>query len=313
MMWFAIALMWIGALQDPQPQKEPLTLTAVPDKTEAALGDEIQFEVKLENTGEKAARIPELTLERRSVSFEITIPGPAGKPPRTFTYAITRGDAHIAQRLPLPEVVLPIGKAVVELFRLPTLKPGDMDIVVKFAGPEKELRSAPIKVKVSASQSGSKVGAIVDTEKGKIQFDLLPEEAPANVIHFITLARAGFYNGMLFHRVIRSSWVQAGCPYGIGIGGPGYAIASEAKEQEAAHELGTVSLCAFEKSDWNGSQFFMCLGKIPALDKKFTVIGKIVEQDSLKILGELGKANTNKNTDRPEVDLLLKSVTIVVK
>lgn len=312
MMGLSVVLGLLCSLQDPQP-KEPLTLTVAADKAEATLGEEIQLEVKLENTGDKDARIPELAFEKRSVSFEITIPGAAGKPPRTFQYSITRGDPHIAQRLPLPETVLAKGKAVVGLFRLPTLQPGDMDVVVKFAAPEKELRTAPVKVKVSASGSGSKLAAIVDTEKGKIQFDLLPEEAPANVINFILLARAGFYNGMLFHRVIRSSWVQTGCPYGIGIGGPGYAIASEAKEQENVHELGSVSMCGFEKSDWNGSQFFMCLGKIPALDRKFTVIGKISDQDSLKVLGELGRTGTNGKTDRPEVDLVLKSVGIVVK
>jgi peptidyl-prolyl cis-trans isomerase B (cyclophilin B) len=290
--------------QDETKPKDPLTLTAT-------------VEVKLENTGDRDLEVTELQFEKRSVSFDIKIPGAAGRGPREFTYAVIRPDPHVQTRLPLPRFTLAKGKSVVTQFRIPTLKVGEMEIAVRYAGSEKELKTAAVKINVKPTSQGGKLAAILDTEKGLVTIELLPDEAPANVMNFIALARSGFYDRMIFHRVIKSSWVQTGCPYGLGIGGPGYAIASEAKNsegkpQETKHGKGTVSMAGYEKADFNGSQFFLCLGTIPALDGKFTVIGK-VDEASLKILEDLGKVDTDKNTDRPKDDLDLKKVTIVVK
>jgi peptidyl-prolyl cis-trans isomerase B (cyclophilin B) len=309
-------LLLLALLQD--PPKEPLTLTAVPERAEVVLGDEIQLEVRLENTGDKDLEVSELTFEKRSVSLDIKMPVGGGKPDREFTYAIVRPDPHVANRLNLPKVNLAKGKALSYALRIPALKVGDTYITAKYAGGEKEIKAAAQKIVVKPTEKGGSIAAILETDKGLVTIELRPEEAPANVMNFVALARSGFYDRMIFHRVIRGSWVQTGCPYGLGIGGPGYAIASEAKagdgrQQETRHELGTVSMCGFEKSDFNGSQFFICLGKIPALDGKFTAIGKVADETSLKVLADLGKADTDKNTDRPKTDQELKKVSIVVK
>lgn len=316
-MTWLIPLVLAICAQDDKP-KEPITLSATADKAEVTLGEDVQIEVKLENTGERDLEVTELQFEKRSVSFDLSIPGAPGREDIKFTYAVVRPDPHVQTRLPLPRFTLAKGKSVVAGFRLPTLKVGTTKITVRYAGSEKELKAAEIAVNVKATSQGGKLAAIMDTEKGLVTIELLPDEAPANVMNFISLARSGFYDRMLFHRVIKSSWVQTGCPYGLGIGGPGYAIASEAKKpggapQETKHVKGTVSMAGYEKADFNGSQFFLCLGTIPALDGKFTVIGKVVDEAGLKVLDDLGKVETDKNTDRPKDDLDLKRVQIVVK
>lgn len=306
MTWLFLALSVLA-----QDEKK-FALTATADKTKAVLGEEIQLEVKLENTGDKDLTLPELALEKRSVNLDITIPGSADKAQKSFTYAITRGDPHVAGRLPLPQITLAKGKSAVAYFRVTTLKPGEMEITARY----QDVKAAPIKVDVKPSERGSKLVAVLETAKGVLTIALSPDEAPANVMNFVALARAGFYDRMIFHRVIQGSWIQSGCPYGIGIGGPGYAIPSEAKgqkERKVLHELGTVSMCGFEKSDFNGSQFFVCLGRIEALDDKFTIIGKVADEDGTKVLKDLGRVATDKNTDRPNEDLELKKVTIDVR
>ncbi|MBI2901840.1 MAG: peptidylprolyl isomerase [Planctomycetes bacterium] len=297
--------------QDPQPT-EGLTLAATPDKTETVLGDEIQIEVKLQNTGEKILEVTEPTFEKRSLSFEITIPGAPGKGKRTFAWWVLRPDPHVANRLPLPRISLAKGQTVSAFYRIPTLQAGEMEIVAKYAGGEKELKATSFKINVKESERGKRLAAILSTEKGDVVIDLMPEVSPANVMNFVNLVRAQFYDRMIFHRVIRGSWVQTGCPYGIGVGGAGYAVPSE-KSRDVLHDLGTVSMSGFEKTDFNGSQFFLCLGKIPSLDEKYTVIGKVTEEASLNVLQQLGRVETDRNTDRPKDDLDLKKVVIVVK
>jgi len=314
-MWLALAVPL--SAQESAP-KDPLTLTATLDKKEAVLGDEVQLEIKLQNTGEKDLEIAELIFEKQSLSFEITIPLGTGATKKTFAWWVVRPDPQVSSRLPLPRITLAKGQTLIAAYRLPTLRVGEMEIVAKYGGGGKEVKAAPAKVEVKPSSQGSRLAAILETEKGRIVIDLLPEEAPANVINFIQLARAQFFDGLLFHRVIRGNWVQTGCPYGLGIGGPGYAVPSEAKgtdgkPQDTKHDPGTVSMSGFEKTGFNGSQFFMCLGKLPALDGKYTVIGRISEEASLTVLQTLGRSDTDRNTDRPKEDLDLKKITIVVK
>lgn len=315
-----LATLWLACLsfQDPQPAKDPLTLTVTLDRKEAILGEEVQAEIRLQNTGEKDLEVSELVFEKRSLSFDITIPASGGK--KSFSWWIHRPDPHVVNKLPLPRITLAKGQMLVMAMRVPTLAVGDMEIVGRYAGGEKEVKAAAATVNVKASSQGSRLAAILETEKGRITIELLPEEAPVNVINFVNLVRANFYDGLLFHRVIKNNWIQTGCPYGLGIGGPGYAVPSEAKTsdgkpQSTPHEAGTVSMSGLEKTGFNGSQFFLCLGKIPALNGKYTVIGQVKDEASLQTLQALGRVDTDtkNNTDRPKEDLVLKKVTIVVK
>jgi cyclophilin family peptidyl-prolyl cis-trans isomerase len=131
------------------------------------------------------------------------------------------------------------------------------------------------------------------------------------VANFVALSKRGFYNGLNFHRVVKNSWIQTGCPYDNGYGGPGYAVKSEAEAQTVLHEPGSVSMSGNLKSGFAGSQFFISLTNLPAFDKKYTVIGKVTA-GGLDTVRKIGMVEVDKNTDRPsKEDVRLKEIKIV--
>ncbi|HET8819641.1 MAG TPA: peptidylprolyl isomerase [Xanthomonadaceae bacterium] len=117
--------------------------------------------------------------------------------------------------------------------------------------------------------------ATFDTDRGPVQVELAPRQAPLTVANFVNLARRGFYDGLDFHRVIDDFMVQGGCPQGTGTGGPGYKFEDEARNG-LAHERGVLSM-ANAGPDTNGSQFFITHVATPWLDGKHTVFGKVVQ------------------------------------
>src|SRR5687767_15507258 len=97
----------------------------------------------------------------------------------------------------------------------------------------------------------------LDTTKGKIVLDLLPDVAPGHAKNIIGLTKIGFYNGVKFHRVIKGFMIQGGCPQGTGTGGPGYTI--KAEFNKTPHEPGVLSMARSSDPNSGGSQFFICL------------------------------------------------------
>ncbi|MFZ3382996.1 MAG: peptidylprolyl isomerase [Candidatus Methanoperedens sp.] len=117
--------------------------------------------------------------------------------------------------------------------------------------------------------------AILETVKGTIKFELKESEAPITTKNFIDLAQKGFYNGLTFHRVIRSFMIQGGCPKGDGTGGPGYSIRDEF-HPKLKHTKGAVSM-ANAGPNSGGSQFFITEEPQPHLDGKHSVFGQVTE------------------------------------
>ncbi|HEX7628224.1 MAG TPA: peptidylprolyl isomerase [Candidatus Methanoperedens sp.] len=117
--------------------------------------------------------------------------------------------------------------------------------------------------------------AILETVKGNIKFELKESEAPITTKNFIDLAQKGFYNGLTFHRVIRSFMIQGGCPKGDGTGGPGYSIRDEF-HPKLKHTKGAVSM-ANSGPNSGGSQFFITEEPQPHLDGKHSVFGQVTE------------------------------------
>jgi peptidyl-prolyl cis-trans isomerase B (cyclophilin B) len=117
--------------------------------------------------------------------------------------------------------------------------------------------------------------ARIDTDKGIIELELYPQHAPKTVNNFVFLAREGFYNGILFHRVISNFVIQGGDPTGTGSGGPGYSFEDEVKDNPLIHETGAISM-ANAGPNTNGSQFFITHSPQPHLDGRHTVFGKVV-------------------------------------
>ncbi|MCH8031507.1 MAG: peptidylprolyl isomerase [Bacteroidetes bacterium] len=118
--------------------------------------------------------------------------------------------------------------------------------------------------------------ATISTNQGEIVLELDPSQAPKTVNNFVFLAQDGFYDGIVFHRVIADFMVQGGCPTGTGTGGPGYKFEDEFTGNNLHHERGVISM-ANAGPNTNGSQFFITHGPQTHLDNRHTVFGKVVE------------------------------------
>jgi len=141
-----------------------------------------------------------------------------------------------------------------------------------------------------------KYEAVLETTKGKIRLQFLPEVAPGHVANFLALARSSFYDGLTFHRVIKGFMIQGGCPEGTGTGGPGYTI--KAEFNSTPHEAGVLSMARTNDPNSAGSQFFICLGKHTHLDRNYTAFGKTADPESLAVVKAIGDVKTGSQ-DRP--------------
>lgn len=145
-----------------------------------------------------------------------------------------------------------------------------------------------------------------DTDRGPIRIELHADKAPLTVANFVNLAQRGFYNGLVFHRVIADFMVQGGCPQGRGTGGPGYKFEDEANNG-VRHERGVLSM-ANAGPNTNGSQFFVTTVPTPHLDNKHSVFGEVVK--GMEVVKKLENVATDRG-DRPIDPVYLESVTIL--
>ena len=125
--------------------------------------------------------------------------------------------------------------------------------------------------------SESKTQAVFETSEGSMTIEFFADKAPGHVENFIKLAKDGFYNGTVFHRVIDGFMIQGGCPNGDGRGGPGWQI--KAEFNDVHHERGIVSMARSADPDSAGSQFFICHGDAGFLDGQYTAFGRLVDGD----------------------------------
>ena len=146
---------------------------------------------------------------------------------------------------------------------------------------------------------------------GVIVAELYPEIAPNTVANFIELASAGFYDGVIFHRVIEGFMIQGGDPTGTGMGGPGYAIKGEFAdngfENNLKHTRGVLSMARTMVPDSAGSQFFIMHQDAPYLDGQYAAFGKVIE--GMDVVDAIATTPTD-GSDRPIEDQRIKTVTI---
>ncbi len=148
--------------------------------------------------------------------------------------------------------------------------------------------------------------AAIETNKGTIRAELFEERAPDTTSNFIELAEDGFYDGVVFHRIIEDFMIQGGDPTGTGRGGPGYTIDDEF-HPELRHEGPGILSMANSGPDTGGSQFFITLAATPWLDGKHAVFGKVVE--GMDVVEELGGVETDAQ-DRPVEEVRMERVTV---
>jgi peptidyl-prolyl cis-trans isomerase B (cyclophilin B) len=147
----------------------------------------------------------------------------------------------------------------------------------------------------------------LDTSLGKITLDLYPQVAPGHCQNILALAKIGYYDNLIFHRVIKGFMIQGGCPEGTGTGGPGYTIKAEFNSTK--HEPGVLSMARTDDPNSAGSQFFICLEKVTHLDNKYTAFGKTADAESLATVRKIGAVSTGAN-DRPQTPVTIKSAKV---
>ena len=146
---------------------------------------------------------------------------------------------------------------------------------------------------------------------GVIKAELYPEIAPNTVRNFVDLINRGFYDGLVFHRVIPGFMIQGGCPEGTGMGGPGYSIKGEFTsngfKNTLKHTKGVLSMARAMHPDSAGSQFFIMVADAPHLDGQYASFGKVIE--GMEVADKIVAQKTDM-ADRPYEDQVIKSVTV---
>ena len=141
--------------------------------------------------------------------------------------------------------------------------------------------------------------------------ELYPEIAPNTVNNFISLVKKGFYDGLIFHRVINGFMIQGGCPDGTGMGGPGYSIKGEFTQNrfknDLKHTAGVLSMARAMHPNSAGSQFFIMHADAPHLDGQYAAFGKLVEGED--VLDSIASIDTDWS-DRPRTPQVMKTVTV---
>lgn len=152
----------------------------------------------------------------------------------------------------------------------------------------------------------------IEMENGnKIVIELYPEIAPNTVRNFISLVSSGYYNGVIFHRVIPGFMIQGGCPQGNGMGGPGYSIKGEFSangfSNQLQHDRGVISMARTSMPNSAGSQFFIMTQKSPHLDGQYAAFGKVIS--GMEEVGRIVHVDRSRS-DKPFADQRMQKVTV---
>ena len=146
---------------------------------------------------------------------------------------------------------------------------------------------------------------------GVMKAELYPDVAPNTVNNFISLIQKGYYDGLIFHRIIPGFMIQGGCPDGTGMGGPGYSIKGEFTgngfQNNLVHDRGVLSMARTMAPDSAGSQFFVMVEKAPHLDGQYAAFGKVIE--GMEVADAIVNAKRDWN-DKPRQPQRMKKVTV---
>lgn len=154
----------------------------------------------------------------------------------------------------------------------------------------------------------------ITLENGEVMTgELYPEKAPNTVNNFIALANGGYYDGLIFHRVIPGFMIQGGCPDGTGMGGPGYSIRGEFsgngfEKNDIKHTLGVLSMARSMHPDSAGSQFFIMVDDAPHLDGEYAAFGQITRNVEAAIA--VSRVPRSMGNDRPKKNQVIASIRV---
>ena len=178
---------------------------------------------------------------------------------------------------------------------------------------------APAVLQAAGDAGGKAPKAIIKTKFGDMEIVFFPDKAPNHVQNFVKLAKSGYYNGTIFHRVIPGFMIQGGDPNSkdpakensYGQGGPGYQIKAEFNDHP--HDPGVISMARSSDPDSAGSQFFICLAPVHRLDHQYTTFGKLIKgQDVLEKIGGIPVTkNSTGEPSKPTKRVVIESIKIV--
>lgn len=170
-----------------------------------------------------------------------------------------------------------------------------------------EMEEKPFTEPVTTTTMESNRHAVIETNMGTMEIELYEKRAPKTTKNFIDLAEKGYYDGLIFHRIIPDFMIQGGDPEGTGFGGPGYMIDDEF-HPELKHDSAGILSMANSGPNTGGSQFFITLVPTDWLDGKHAVFGKVVK--GMDVLQKIGAVETDSH-DKPLEDVVMEKVTIV--
>src|SRR5437588_1205546 len=179
-----------------------------------------------------------------------------------------------------------------------------------FAAEEKKEDTSPV-------STGNEV-AVITTSEGDMVVEFWTDAAPNTIENFKKLARAAFYNGTIFNRIVKAFMIQGGDPNSkdpskenrYGEGGPGYKIKAEFNDH--LHERGVISMAREPDPDSAGSQFFICLAPVPRLDHQYTTFGKLIKADDvLEKIGNAPVTSANGENSKPTKRVVINKIDIV--
>lgn len=301
---------------------EKIKFSLVADKDKYQFGEVINLRVVLENTNNKSIQLIKPVLDAWSVNFEIKIKLnvklPAGEEPKLFEFkhVIFRPSVYDNKKENLAKITLEPDEGVSKVFKLPAIKTGEYRIIASYNGADNAIKASEIKLTVEGKETDELI-ATLQTGMGNITFRFYPEDAPNTVMNFINLAQKGFYNGLVFHRVVPGFVIQGGCPNGDGSGRPGYSIPAEFSKH--THLKGVVSMARqADNVDSAGSQFFICMEDATKLDGLYSAFGEVIQgQDIVDAIGKVettgSKPKEGMIPDKPLKDVVIQKVIIEVR
>ena len=163
------------------------------------------------------------------------------------------------------------------------------------------------------SENKNPIVTITMEDGAVMKGELYPDKAPNTVNNFISLANKGFYDGLIFHRVIPGFMIQGGCPQGTGMGGPGYSIKGEFArnrfpQNDLKHTLGVLSMARAMHPDSAGSQFFIMVADAPHLDGDYAAFGLITENVEKAV--EISRVPRSMMNDKPKKPVVIQSIRV---
>jgi peptidyl-prolyl cis-trans isomerase B (cyclophilin B) len=264
-----------------------------------AVGDMANLVVTLTNKSDKPIEnLKELTFDRQSVFLQVGYKGS-----RSFTDTRIHNGAR--NPIQLKKFKMAAGASKTLAMTVPCLLAEELSVKAVYAGSTQLISTKPIALQIAPKNGQKSVTIKVQTNRGIVQVRLFPKQALGTCHHFVRLVEANFFNGLIFHRVIKNFMIQAGCPNGTGLGGPGYNIPYESNGKK--HQPGRLAMAHQGPDNRNrasqvykdtaGSQFYIVTGTPKHLNGIHTVFGEVIK--GMDVVEVHGNTKNRPGTESP--------------